>query len=66
MKVYGLFRQEVHLPFIHETLVDLYEQKESAQAECNELNTNNLHPMQEDSYGPVHGCKFFVTEIEVK
>lgn len=66
IKVYGLFKQEMFMPFLHEHLVDVYAQKTDADSECATLNANNDSPMEEDDYGPMRGRKFFVAELQVK
>lgn len=66
MKVYGLFKQHVFMPFVHESLVDIYGDKDTVDTVCAGMNATNIDPMEEDSYGPMHGCKYFVAELEVK
>jgi hypothetical protein len=66
MKVYGLFKCEMIMPFMHETLIDVYARKADAETECKSLNDTNPNPMQEDDYGPLEGCRYFVAELEIK
>jgi hypothetical protein len=66
MKVYGLFKQEMFMPIMHETLIDLYSDINTAKAKCVNLNAINNLPFEEDSYGPISGCEYFVAELEVK
>jgi hypothetical protein len=66
MKIYGLFKQEMFTPFLHECLIDVYAQKADADSECTTLNNNNDRPMEEDDYGPIRGRRYFVAELEVK
>jgi len=65
-KVYGIFKNEMMMPFMHETLVDVYANKATAEALAKDFNDTNPNPMQEDSYGPLEGCRYFVAELEVK
>lgn len=66
MKVYGLFQKEVFMPFVHEALIDVYGDKTAAEAACAALNASNNNPMEEDSYGPLSGSRYFVATLEVK
>lgn len=65
-KVYGLFKQEMLMPYMHEALIDVYSSQDDAEVVCKDLNDNNKNPMEEDSYGPYCGCRYFVAELEVK
>jgi hypothetical protein len=65
-KVYGLFVEEVLMPYIAERLIDVYAREEDAMVEAHRLNKENINPMEEDSYGPLSGCKYFVATLEVK
>jgi len=66
MKVYGLFKQEMFMPLLHEHLIDIYANKDTAEVLAKDLNDTNPNPMEEDDYGPMRGCKYFVAELEVK
>ena len=66
MRVYGVFKQEVHMPYVHNSLEDLYSSKDIADTKCSELNAVNDSPMELDEYGPLNGCKYFVVHLEVK
>jgi hypothetical protein len=66
MKVYGVFKSEMIMPIMHETLIDLYSDINTAKAKCANLNAINNLPFEEDSYGPINGCEYFVAELEVK
>jgi len=67
MKVFALFKQEMMMPFMHETLVSLHETGKGAEAAKKVLDESGDYPkIEEDEYGPVSGIKFFVAEIEVE
>lgn len=64
--VYGLYKSEMHLPFLHEELLGLYEDEATAQQEADRLNAENDDPIIEDCYGIVAGREFKIYKLEIK
>jgi hypothetical protein len=66
MKVYGTYRCEMLMPYWIETLLDLYASRSEAVSIVDHLNKTNDNVLVEDGYGPYHGCKYEVRELEIK
>lgn len=66
MKVYGVFKEMMLMPYLVEVLVKLCTEKEDANAQAYHLNQNNTDPMEEDDYGPLSGTRYLVKELEIE
>ena len=66
MSVYGVFKQEMLMPYLTETLIDLYHSKDEANKQVQRLNEDNTEPTLSDGYGPLSGICYFVSEIQIK
>lgn len=64
--VWGVFCQEMLIPYFVETLLDVYDDLGVAEKVKARLNSENNDPLIEDEYGPLQGKRFEIHALEVK
>lgn len=53
------------MPYCMMVPVSFYKQEETANNECDLLNSNNKDPLDGDSYGPYRGTQYLVEKREL-
>lgn len=66
MKVYLVWQVSYNMPLPHQILKGIYSSEDKAKKITEQLNLNNLTPMEEDDYGPYGGIEYLYYENEVQ